>query len=458
MNPLLAAFIYYCGIAGLFYLDRDKAARTSKALWIPVIYFWIVGSRSVSEWLGFAPTGETGVQLQGSPLDAAIFGILLVAAIGVLIGRQGRTRTLLAANWPILIYFFYCLVSATWSYHPDVSFKRWVKATGDLWMVLVVITDGQPVVALRRLISRTGFVLLPTSLLLIKYFPELGRGYTPDGVPCNLGVTTNKNILGVVLFVISLGALWNVITILRAKGHADRRRHLLAQGVLLAFGITLLQMAQSATAIACFALGGGLILATNLRGIRGRPVRVQALCSVLVLVGAVTFFFTGQTDVANALGRQSNLSGRTEIWAVLIPSVPNSLVGAGFESYWISPNVEKVWRTLSSEGWYSPETLVTEAHNGYIEVFLNLGWVGVGLISLILISGYRRAIAALRLNPSIGGLTLAYIIGAAVYNITEAGFRFLNPMWIVLLLAIITATSVTVGFSGGSVVHTRRGL
>jgi hypothetical protein len=120
----------------------------------------------VSEWLGFAPSGDAGVQLQGSPLDAAIFGILSAAAVGVLISRQGRTRILLAANWPILIYFLYCLISAIWSSHPDVSFKRWIKATGDLWMALVIITDGHPVVAFRRLISRTGFVLLPTSLLL----------------------------------------------------------------------------------------------------------------------------------------------------------------------------------------------------------------------------------------------------------------------------------------------------
>ena len=48
------------------------------------------------------------------------------------------------------------------------------------------------------------------------------------------------------------------------------------------------------------------------------------------------------------------------------------------------------------------------------------------LVSLILIGGYRNAAAAFRLNPSIGGLMLAYIIAAAVYSITEAGFRMLR--------------------------------
>src|SRR6266851_5140493 len=123
MNSSVANLICACGIAGLFYLDRDRSVRTSKALWLPVVYLWIVGSRSVSVWLGVTPSNGTNVQLEGSPLDAAVFGVLLAGAIGVLIRRNRRTRTLLAANRPILIYFFYCLVSVAWSYYPDVAFK-----------------------------------------------------------------------------------------------------------------------------------------------------------------------------------------------------------------------------------------------------------------------------------------------------------------------------------------------
>ncbi|MDX6460247.1 MAG: exopolysaccharide production protein ExoQ [Acidobacteriaceae bacterium] len=443
MNPLIATFICACGIAGLFYFDRDKRARTSRALWLPVIYFWIIGSRSVATWLN-VQSSDTNVQLQGSPVDAAIFGMLLIAAIGVLIYRKNKTGILLTANWPILIYFFYCLISVVWSYHPDISFKRWIKAISDLAMGMIVVTDGQPIVAFKRLISRVGFILLPASVLLIKY-TDLGRGYTPDGAPENIGVTTNKNTLGVVLLVIGLGTLWHIITLVRAKGRADRRRHLIAQGVLIVFGIVLFKMANSATSTACFTLGGGLILATNHRAIRARPARVQVLCFALVLVGALTFFFAGHSDVANALGRSSNLSGRTEIWAALIPSASNPILGAGFEDFWISPDAQRFWRTLSHLGWWHPEILVPEAHNGYIEIYLNLGWVGLCLVSIILISGYRRAVAAFRMNPSVGSLMLAYVIVSAVYSITEAGFRSLDPIWSFLLLAIITSTGITTG-------------
>jgi exopolysaccharide production protein ExoQ len=445
MNPTLASIIYACGIAGLFYLDRDGAIRTSKALWLPVIWVWIVGSRPVSGWLGISP--DANVQLEGSPLDAAIFGVLLLAAIFVLIRRSKQTRALLFANWAILAYFLYCLISVSWSDHPDVAFKRWIKAIGDLAMVLVVVTDDQPIAALRRLLSRTGFLLLPASVLLIKYYGDLGRGYTPDGELMNTGVTTNKNSLGIMLLVVSLGTVWRVLGLLRATNEPNRGRHLMAQCTLLGFGIWLLSLADCKTCISCFVLGSVLVVATNLPAFRSRPARVHALCLAIFLVGGAALLFGGETGVAQALGRQGNLSGRTDIWAAVIPAVPNSLVGAGFESFWISPGARKVWSNLAAAGWWHPEVLINEAHDGYIEVYLNLGWIGVSLIALILISGYRRAGRALQRDPELGGLMLAYITSTAVYSITEAGFRMLDPIWIFLLLAIISASGVAAGLS-----------
>ena len=447
MNPSLALLIYSCGIAGLFYLDRDKAARPSKALWLPILWIALVGSRSVSQWFGVTPAGGN-VQLEGSPLDAVVFAILEAVAIGVLVRRSRRASTLLLANLPILIYFLYCFISVIWSYHPDVAFKRWIKAIGDLIMVLVVVTDPEPLTALRLLISRLGFVLLPASLLLIKYYPVFGRGYNPQGQVENTGVTTNKNTLGVLLLVISLGTLWQIVTLLRAKNRPGRRRHLIAQATLLAFGLALLEMADSQTSVASFLLGAVIVVATSMKALQRRPARVHVLCLTIVVTGAA-MIYGGQAEVAHALGRQATLSGRTEIWAVLIPTVPSSIVGAGFESYWISPAIETVWRTLLAKGWWHPELLVTEAHNGYIEVFLNLGGVGVCLIVGILVSGYARAIKGFRRNPGIGALMLAYIIASAAYSFTEAGFRMLDPVWIFLLLAVVGSSGLVAGFFRG---------
>jgi len=380
------------------------------------------------------------MRTDGSPVDAAVFGILLAAAVVVLVFRGTQVRTLLRGNWPILIYFAYCLVSVAWSYHGDIALKRWIKAIGDLAMVLVIATDAHPMAALRRLVSRIGFLLLPTSVLFIKYYGDLGRGYTSDGLLMNVGVTTNKNSLGLTVLVVSLVAFWNVRWLLLHKDEPNRGRRLVAQGVLLAFGLNLFVLAQSSTCKACFLLGSFLIVVSNLRAIRRRPARVHVLCLTILIIAAFTLLL-GQAEVAKALGRESSMSGRTDIWAAVIPAVPNSIIGAGFESFWISPNVSILQRTLLARGWYPPlvEDL-NEAHNGYLDVYLNLGWIGVCLIAIILFRGYKRAFTSFRRDPEVGSLFLAYIASAVFYNLTEAGFRMLNPAWIFLLLAVVNAT------------------
>jgi O-antigen ligase len=390
-----------------------------------------------------SPSGANA-QLDGSPLDAAVYALLSASAIGVLILRGKRTRSFLGANWPVLAYFTYCLVSVSWSYHPDISGKRWIKAIGDLAMVLVIVTEPRLRDALYRIYSRVGFLLFPTSVLFIKYYGDLGRGYTPDGEPMNTGVSTNKNMLGVMLLVVSLGTVWHILTLLRAKDQPNRGRHLLAQGILLAFGIVLLGMADSATSTACFALGSGLMVATRLRAVRLRPTRVHVLCLAIVISGAAAFLLGGEGGVAHALGRKSNLSGRTIIWNAVLGAAGSPVFGTGFESFWISPNAKIFQRTLLDIGWWHPEGL-NEAHDGYIEVYLNLGWVGVCLISLILISGYRRASQAFKRDPDLSSLMLAYIICTAVYSITEAGFRMLDPIWIFLLLAVVCSSGIAAG-------------
>ena len=179
MSSSLATLAYIAGIAGLFFLNRDDSVRTSKALWLPVAYLWILGSRPVSVWLGQGVADTNNTQLDGSPIDAAFFGVLLIAVICVLVHRGRRVLTFLEANWPILIYFAYCLSSILWSDYPGVAFKRWFKATGDVMMILIVLTDEQPVAALRRLFSRIGFILMPLSFWLSNTFRILGEAMTP---------------------------------------------------------------------------------------------------------------------------------------------------------------------------------------------------------------------------------------------------------------------------------------
>jgi O-antigen ligase len=306
-------------------------------------------------------------------------------------------------------------------------------------MVLIVVTDAQPAAAFRRLYSRVGFILLPLSLLFIKYYPKLGSMYDDWGARENTGVTTDKNMLGILVFVIGLGALWQVLSLLRDKEQPHFGRRLLAHGTLLAFGINLLFTAHSATSAACFVLGAGLMLAIGLPLFRRGPAAVHVLVLTILLAGGLTVLLGGAGDAARTLGRDPSLSGRTEIWEMVIPMVPNAIGGAGFETFWAGPRAEAVkTQNIAAGGVGGPH----EAHNGYIEMYLNLGWIGVALIALILGQGYRRAVGAFRHDPALGALLVAYIVTAVAYNITEAGFRMLGAAWFFLLLSAVAANRI----------------
>jgi len=435
MPPQIATLLFAVGIAGLFWLDRDDSVRTSKALWLPVIWLSISGSRSVAGWLGMGVPAEIpGQPPASSSLDQLVAATLMLLGVIVLLRRGRDVTSLLKANWPIVLYFSFCLVSLVWSDFPVWGLKRWARALGDLVMVLIVVTDAQPTAALKRLLSRVGFVLLPASVLLIRYYPELGTGWDPWGEGQQFtGVTTNKNVLGNLAFVLALGALWRVLSLIRDREQPDRRRHLLAQCTVLAFGIDLLFTAHCATATAGFILGVGLMLATSRPLFRHRPAAVHALVLAIVLVGGLTELLGGRAAITEALGRKPDLTGRTEIWRIVIPMAPNPIGGAGFETFWVGPRVARVFAMIGGL------QMTNESHNGYIEVYLNLGWFGLGFIALILLQGYRKAVSAFRRDSALGALLLAYVVTAVAFNISEAGFRMLSVEWFFLLLSVAAA-------------------
>src|ERR1700691_3832395 len=101
MISSIALLVWIVGVAGLFYLDRDDSVPTSKALWLPVIWIAIVGSRSLSNWFGMAAPAGTDPQLDGTQPDRIVFQILVIASVAVLFFRAKQTGTFLKASWPI---------------------------------------------------------------------------------------------------------------------------------------------------------------------------------------------------------------------------------------------------------------------------------------------------------------------------------------------------------------------
>src|SRR5579862_8709155 len=153
MNPRIAAVVFAIGIGGLFYLVRDKKAQVSSGLWVAAMWLWIASSRPPTLWFETPDMGSPERYLEGNPLDRPIFSVLLLAAVLVLLGRRARVMSILRRNAPLLIFFGYCLMSVAWSDYPDVSFKRFIKALGDVAIVLVVLTETERVTAWKRQIG-----------------------------------------------------------------------------------------------------------------------------------------------------------------------------------------------------------------------------------------------------------------------------------------------------------------
>src|SRR5208283_5064709 len=436
MPPIIATVIYAIGILGLFYLDRGEGPPMSKALWLPAVWLFLTSSRGVSLWLGMAPNFDSpDAYLDGSPIDRAVFMGLLIAALAVVVSRMGWVAPLLRKNAPILLFFSFCAVSIFWSDFPFVALKRWIKSVGDLLMVLIILTEPDPMGVLKRLITRLGFILFPLSILLGKYYPHMGRRLTNSWNEEIIGVTMQKNSLGVICMLYGLGFLWLLRTVYLDREDPTRTRRLAAYSAVLVMIAWLLAECDSTTSIGGLVMAGGVMLLATRPSLLRKPAVVHLLVLAVLFVALFPIFI--DSSVLSAVGKDPTLTGRTETWKLLLGMPINWWVGTGFESFWLGDRLQKLWDLKMYENFY-----INEAHNGYIEVALNLGWVGVSLIGLILLTGYRNIIAAFRRDPERGALLLGFFLAVLFESLTEAAFRMMYPSWIFLLLASIAASQV----------------
>ena len=434
MPPILAAFIYGCIIVGLFCLDRDKRGSVSISLWLPVIWLFLACSRSTAQWLQLrTPIDSSDQILEGSPIDRLIYTGLLAIGLMILVPRKDRVLKFLRQNSSILLFFGFCLMSLLWSDFAGVAFKRWTKALGDFVMVLIVLTERDPTLAIKKLLSRASFLLVPLSILFIKYYPQLGKGYSRwEGRALYSGVATNKNTLGVICLFFGLGSLWRLLAANEDRGSKTRTRRLIAHSLVLVMVLWLFWIANSMTSTSCFVMAAALLLICNLPFVARRPAFVHLLVVGVLLVCFSILFLGLSPGMLATIGRNPTLTDRTEVWSLVLGLVKNPYFGTGFESYWLGPRLDRIWSIYS----WGP----TEAHNGYIEVYLNLGWVGIALLSVVLITGYATVIKAYRRNLPTAGLFVAFFTAGIIFNFTEAAFfRMMAPAWVFFLLAITRA-------------------
>jgi exopolysaccharide production protein ExoQ len=405
---------------------------------------------TASKWLQIGPRNMTD-QLEGNPVQRNVFMGLIAIGIVVLLARGQKVLTLLRMNGPILLFFSYGAISTLWSDFPDIAFKRWIKGLGDLVMVIIILTEPAGAIGIERFVARLGFLLVPISVLLIKYFPDLGMAYkSQDGRRVFEGITNDKNMLGVICLLIGLATVWRLLHGLRVRQRSSRNRVLIVHGAMLAMVLWLFYYANSMTSLACFALGSVLIVATGFPLLSRKPAVLHLLVLAILAVTSLALLPELGGSLVKTMGRDPTLTGRIDLWNEIVGMNGNPLFGTGFESFWMGPRLEKIWDLH----WWHPN----EAHNGYLEVFLNLGWTGVILLAVVILVAYRNSLKMLRCEPETGRLMLAFFVVGIIYSFTEAGFRLLNPVWICFMLASIAVPRSplqTIAGTQGSLLSTR---
>lgn len=417
-----------------------KRRDLSLALWVPLIWYAIAASRSVSSWLtltGYKPGYEPGnlSYLEGSPIDRAVYIVLISVGILILIRRRVEWRRVLKDNKWLVVLFIYMLVSISWSQLPEVSFKRWIRAAGDPIMVLVVISEPNPFEAISKVLRRCFYVHLPLSIILIKYFHTIGEAWDEFGLEMWTGVTLHKNVLGEVCMVSGIFFLWSILR------NSGKRR--LVDFAFLLMALWLLRGPEyhtSKSALLAFSIGIGFLLFIQI--LRSRPKYVRryllgaGILSTIVFLGTIFAIegFSSKSFLAlgvEASGRDITLTGRTELWEnILNIASDHPVLGVGYGSFWVGDLGNDLWERLS----WRPSS----GHNGYLDVYVELGLVGVFLLLLIIISGFKQIVWTLKSNFEYVGFRLVFLLVILFHNISESSFlRGANNLWFIFLLVAI---------------------
>lgn len=430
MPPILAAAITLLFIAYLFFRDHKQGFTPSLALCIPCIWMIVLGSRSLTEWfyLGAPMPSGGGDAAEGSPIERAFFFLLMAVGFVVLAKRGLPFGQVAHQNLAFSIFMLYCGVSIVWSDFPFVAFKRWFKEFGDPIMVLIILTEPNPLKAAEIVLRVCINLLVPLSVLFIKYYPHLGKAFTEWGGNAFTGVTTNKNILGFTLMVYGLFLIWR-LSVRWGQTPSNRLDNVVIPLVLLAMVGWLFNISDSKTPLLSLGLAILIFFSFQLKMVRNHFT--ACLLTVLLVFGALQWTLNITSLIIEGAGRDTTFTGRTEVWAAVLEMQDHPILGFGVESFWLGDRLT----TLQERWFFRPN----QAHSGYIEMYLHLGIVGLTLFACVLVSYYRKCLKTILARKTgdwvvFARLGMAFLFAYLAYNYTEAAFKTPHFLYLVFLL------------------------
>ena len=371
--------------------------------------------------------GATNNLREGNLVLRGIFAVIQGISLLLLL-RQGRigVRTVLA-HWPTMVLVTVALLSVIWSDAPDITLRRGLALFGTTAFG-VYLASRYSMRALLRLLGwalGTGAVL---SLATATIFPAYG---TSSGMHQGLwrGIFTHKNTLAqmMVLSTVVFFLLWS---------NASRRRW--AVGGCFVLSLVLLVLSGSSSGLV---IGGMLMALVPLyRAFRRRNnhLILALLCAVLIGGAGISLLLLNADVVLAMLGKDITLTGRTVLWEAAWEAIwQRPWLGYGYSAFWLG------WQGGSAAVWTAAGWETPHSHNGFLDLWLELGLLGVTILLIGIVSAGRRAVAAIRYTPGAEALWPVLLLSLIlVYSFTESVILRQNNIFWVLYVATVCSVGM----------------
>lgn len=303
-------------------------------------------------------------------------------------------------SWATLGYVFLAGLSLVWSQWPSATAATWgllVATTLQALFVAHVLTWSELLrtieLALKWVVGLSALFELWAALVLrgpvAPNFVDLPddpdpqiywtRGELFDLDQRIQGIVGNANVLSVIC-VIAL--------ILIAVRLADRRRMRGLQVAWLALAAVMYLRSGSATGYVALAVAAVVLVAALLMRRTTSPGQRSRLylAFIAIAAAAIAAVIVFWDEVTDLLGRTDGLSGRDVIWAkVWDRAIEHPVFGNGFSTPWVP------WHPEFSRWIVDHNLTVFHAHDMWLDVFLQLGAVGVALIAVVFLASAWRA-------------------------------------------------------------------
>ena len=349
-------------------------------------------------------------------LNSAVYAL---AVFFMLLSWRSLLWHLARIKW-ILALVLMAGVSILWSQVPDFTARRAVAlvATTALGVYVGIRYDRAEQL---RLLAYTMVLLVALTIFLVALLPEYGIAHDGAHFGNWQGIYHQKNMLGRVMVLATI-----VFAVIPSTGIWKFAKWLLAASS----GIILVLSGSATGVIVLIAL---LLIAPAARLLRLRGLSAVPLWMTggLIAVGCIVFTLTNLDALASMLGRSSTITGRTELWSVVLTAIfRHPWLGYGFSGFWLGMQGESA-SVLLAVRW-----AVFFAHNGFLDLLLQLGIVGLAVFGVGYLINLRRAVVCLREDESRGNAwPLLYLVFILLFNFTESTILATNNLFWVLYIS-----------------------